>query len=104
MKDLFDVTGYPTAAGNPHLLAASGAKTETAPLVQQLLDAGAQFVGKTHTEELAYSLIGGNLHFGMPVKPAYPDRIPGGSSSGSAVAVAAGLADLDLLFALRQRC
>ncbi|MBY5518585.1 amidase family protein [Rhizobium leguminosarum] len=96
VKDLFDVAGYPTAAGNAAVLAASGIKTSTAPLVQTLLDAGACFVGKTNTDELAYSLIGGNVHFGMPINPRDPDLIPGGSSSGSAVAVAAGLADIGL--------
>lgn len=55
VKDLFDVAGYPTAAGNATVLAASGIKTSTAPLVQTLLDAGACFVGKTNTDELAYS-------------------------------------------------
>lgn len=96
VKDLFDVAGYPTAAGNAAVLAASGIKRATAPLVQTLLEAGACFVGKTNTDELAYSLIGGNIHFGMPVNPRDPTLIPGGSSSGSAVAVAAGLADLGL--------
>lgn len=94
VKDLFDVAGYPTAAGNPVLLAASGIKSETAPVIQTLLHAGAEFAGKTNTDELAYSLIGRNLHFGMPINPRRPDRIPGGSSSGSAVAVAAGLAEI----------
>lgn len=96
VKDLFDVAGYPTAAGNATVLAASGIKISTAPLVQTLLDAGACFVGKTNTDELAYSLIGGNIHFGMPINPRDPNLIPGGSSSGSAVAVAAGLADIGL--------
>ncbi|WP_425349453.1 amidase family protein [Rhizobium multihospitium] len=96
VKDLFDVAGYPTAAGNAMLLATSGIKTSTASLVQTLLDAGARFVGKTNTDELAYSLIGGNIHFGMPINPSDPELIPGGSSSGSAVAVAAGLADIGL--------
>ncbi|AVA26526.1 amidase family protein (plasmid) [Rhizobium sp. CB3171] len=96
VKDLFDVAGYPTAAGNAAVLAASGIKTSTAPLVQTVLDAGARFIGKTNTDELAYSLIGGNIHFGMPTNPSDPDIIPGGSSSGSAVAVAAGLADIGL--------
>ncbi len=96
VKDLFDVEGYPTGAGNPYLLAASGIKEQTAPLVRRLLDLGGIFAGKTHTDELAYSLIGNNLHFGMPINPLYPDLIPGGSSSGSAVAVAAGLADIGL--------
>ncbi len=94
VKDLFDVAGYPTAAGNPVLLAASGIKSETAPVIQTLLDAGAEFAGKTNTDELAYSLIGRNMHFGMPFNPRQPGRIPGGSSSGSAVAVAAGLAEI----------
>ncbi|WP_184693986.1 amidase family protein [Rhizobium leguminosarum] len=96
VKDLFDVAGYPTAAGNAAVLVASGIKRATAPLVQTLLEAGACFVGKTNTDELAYSLIGGNIHFGMPINPRDPTLIPGGSSSGSAVAVAAGLADLGL--------
>ncbi|TAV64200.1 amidase family protein [Rhizobium leguminosarum] len=96
VKDLFDVAGYPTAAGNATVLAASGIKTSTAPLVQTLLDAGACFVGKTNTDELAYSLIGGNIHFGMPINPRDPQLIPGGSSSGSAVAVAAVLVDIGL--------
>ncbi|WP_427146615.1 amidase family protein [Rhizobium leguminosarum] len=96
VKDLFDVAGYPTAAGNATVLAASGIKPSTAPLVQTLLDAGVCFVGKTNTDELAYSLIGGNIHFGMPINPRDPNLIPGGSSSGSAVAVAASLADIGL--------
>jgi amidase len=96
VKDVIDVKGYPTAAGNPYLLAGSGLKDETAPLVRQLLDLGATFVGKTHTDELAYSLIGNNLHFGMPINSSHPELIAGGSSSGSAVAVAAGLADIGL--------
>lgn len=96
VKDLFDVAGYPTAAGNAVLLSASGVKTQTAPLVTTLLNAGARFVGKTNTDELAYSLTGDNIHFGMPVNPSNPEKISGGSSSGSAVAVAAQLADVGL--------
>ncbi len=96
VKDIFDVSGYRTGSGCPLRLAASPVKTETATAVQCLLDAGARFVGKTHTDELAWSLYGMNAHFGTPVNPAAPDRIPGGSSSGSAVAVAAGLADIAL--------
>jgi len=93
VKDLFDVAGYPTGAGNPLLLAASGIKRATAPAVQRLLDAGARFIGKTHTDELAFSMNGKNAHFGTPVNGAAPDRIPGGSSSGSAAAVSNGLCD-----------
>jgi amidase len=93
VKDLFDVTGYPTSAGSPHLLALSSVKTKTAPTVQKLLDAGARFVGKTITDELAFSMNGKNAHFGTPVNGRAPDRIPGGSSSGSAAAVSHGLCD-----------
>ncbi|WP_176084602.1 amidase [Martelella sp. HB161492] len=96
VKDIFDVAGYRTGCGCPMKLAMSPVKSESAPSVQRLLDAGARFVGKTHTDELAWSLYGMNVHFGTPVNPAAPDRIPGGSSSGSAAAVAAGLADFAL--------
>jgi amidase len=95
-KDLFDVAGYPTGAGSPHVLAMSGIKTRTASAVQALLDAGARFVGKTHTDELAFSLNGKNAHFGTPVNGGAPDRVPGGSSSGSASAVSNGLCDTAL--------
>lgn len=94
VKDLFDVAGYPTGGGSPHLLAMSGIKSRTAPAVQRLLDAGARFVGKTHTDELAFSMNGKNAHFGTPVNGGAPNRIPGGSSSGSAAAVSNGLADI----------
>ena len=96
VKDLFDVAGYPTSGGNPHVLARSGIKTRTAPAVQRLLDAGARFVGKAITDELAFSMSGSNAHFGTPRNGAAPERIPGGSSSGSASAVANGLADFAL--------
>jgi amidase len=95
-KDLFDVAGYPTSAGSPHMLAMSGIKTRTAPTVQRLLDAGARLVGKTITDELAFSMSGKNAHFGTPVNGGAPDRIPGGSSSGSAAAVSNGLCDFAL--------
>ena len=95
-KDLFDVAGYPTSGGNPHVLALSGIKTHTAPTVQRLLDAGARLVGKTITDELAFSMNGINAHFGAPRNGAAPDRIAGGSSSGSASAVSNGLVDFAL--------
>lgn len=96
VKDLFDIKGYPTGAGSPTVLAQSGIKTRTAPVVKALLDTGARFVGKTHTDELAFSLNGKNAHFGAPVNPAAPERITGGSSSGSMAAVAGRLADIAL--------
>ena len=96
VKDLFDVTGYPTGGGNPHILALSGVKKNTAPAVQQLLNAGARFVGKTHTNELAFSMSGQNIHYGTPCNGAAHDRLPGGSSSGSASAVSNSLCDIAL--------
>jgi amidase len=95
-KDLFDVAGYPTGGGSPIVLALSGIKTHTAPTVQRLLAAAARFVGKTVTDELAFSLNGQNAHFGAPVNGAAPDRISGGSSSGSASAVSNRLCDFAL--------
>ena len=96
VKDLFDVAGYPTGGGSPVVLAMSGIKTRTAPTVQRLLDAGARFVGKTVTDELAFSMNGNNAHFGAPINGAAPDRITGGSSSGSASAVSSHLCDFAL--------
>ncbi|MBZ0229567.1 MAG: amidase, partial [Bauldia sp.] len=98
VKDIFDVAGYPTGCGNPEKMEASRAdppKTN-APAVQMLLDAGARFVGKTHTAELAFSLDGRNTRLGTPDNPAASGRVPGGSSSGSASAVAGGLVDIAL--------
>ncbi|WEK50506.1 MAG: amidase [Candidatus Kaistia colombiensis] len=96
IKDLYDVAGYPTGVGHPLKRAESGNKTQTAPSVQALLDAGARFVGKVHTDEFAYSMNGENFHYGTPVNVRAPGRIPGGSSSGSATAVSGGLVDFAL--------
>jgi amidase len=95
-KDLFDVAGYPTGGGQPFLLAMSGIKTRHATAVQHLLDAGARFIGKTVTDELAFSMNGDNAHFGAPINGAVPQRISGGSSSGSASAVSNHLCDFAL--------
>ena len=91
VKDLFDVAGYPTGVGNPMMLALLGVRDRHAQVVQQLLDAGARFAGKTHTEEFAFSIIGANQHFSTPINGAAPDRYAGGSSSGSAAAVSNGV-------------
>lgn len=96
VKDLFDVAGHPTGAGNPAWLASHAVPERSSPLVEQLLAAGAALVGKTLTDELAYSINGDNLHYGTPINSAAPDRVPGGSSSGSAAAVAARLCDFAL--------
>ena len=94
VKDIYDVAGFVTGCGNPDKAAEGKPAVRTAPSVQVILDAGARFVGKTQTDELAFSLMGQNAHFLHPVNPAAPDRVTGGSSSGSAAAVAAGLADI----------
>jgi len=95
-KDLFDVAGHTTGAGNPGWLATHAPATATSPVVARLLAAGAHLHGKTITDELAYSIQGENVHYGTPLNSRAPDRVPGGSSSGSAAAVAAGLVDFAL--------
>ncbi|MFL9923171.1 amidase [Herbaspirillum lusitanum] len=95
-KDLFDVAGHATGAGNPTWLATHPIPTQHNPVVAQLLQAGATLIGKTLTDELAYSIHGDNAHYGTPLNSAAPDRVPGGSSSGSVAAVAAGLCDFAL--------
>jgi amidase len=92
-KDNIDVAGAVTGAGNPDWRAAAHEASVSAPCVTALLAAGATLVGRTVSDELAFSLEGRNAFDGTPVNPACPDRLPGGSSSGSAVAVAAGLVD-----------
>ncbi|GHD12997.1 amidase [Tianweitania populi] len=96
VKDIYDVADLPTGGGNPVKLAESQPAKITAPSVQTLLDAGARFAGKTQTDELTFSLMGQNAHYPEPVNSAAPDRVTGGSSSGSAAAVAAGLVDFAL--------
>lgn len=96
VKDLFAVRGHVIGAGQPAWAASHDPEPAHAPAVGRLLDAGATLVGRAHTSEMAYSLSGRDNPYGMPVNPAAPDRDPGGSSSGSAAAVAGGLADLGL--------
>lgn len=96
VKDLFDVAGSVTTYGNPDWASTHGVATATAPVVTALLQAGGELVGKTKTQELAYGLTGENVWQGTPLNPRVPDRFPGGSSSGSAAAVAARLADFAL--------
>jgi len=96
VKDLIDVAGHRTGCGNPAWLAAHPPASVSAVCVEQLLAAGAQCDGKTITDEFAFSLLGENHHYGTPLNPAAPDRVPGGSSNGSASAVACGLVDFAL--------
>lgn len=96
VKDLFDVAGAMTGYGNPDWARTHAVAAATAPCVLSLVQAGANLRGKTKTVELAYGLTGENVWYGTPINPAAPDRFPGGSSCGSASAVAAGLVDFAL--------
>jgi len=96
VKDLIAVGGTASTCGNPDWAASHAVPTQDAPCVAALRAAGARVVGKTVTDELAFSLEGENAFHGTPRNPAAPDRLPGGSSSGSAVAVAGHEADLAL--------
>lgn len=92
VKDCIDIAGSVTGCGSAAFADAEPARHHAA-VVQAVLDAGCRIVGKTQMHELAYGMTGVNAACGTPVNPRWPDRIPGGSSSGSAVAVAAGLCD-----------
>ncbi|MCC8397504.1 amidase [Paraburkholderia sp. MMS20-SJTR3] len=96
VKDLIDVAGVTTGGGNPDWLATHASAGRHARCVAQLLAAGASVDGKTITDELAYSLEGVNAHYGTPLNPRWPHALPGGSSSGSAAAVAGGEVDFAL--------
>lgn len=95
-KDLFDVAGHPTGAGNHDWARTHAVPTKHAWAVQTLLDAGASLVGKTITDEISLGILGENPFDGTPLNPRAPDRVPGGSSSGSASAVAQGYCDTGL--------
>lgn len=93
-KDIYDVAGTVTGCGNPDWARTHPPAEAHAPCVQKWLDAGARLSAKVITDELAFSLNGQNHHYGTPTNVNAPGRIPGGSSSGSASAVAGGLVDL----------
>ena len=95
-KDIFDVVGYVTGGGNPDWKATHEAATRTAWVVSVLVAAGATMVGKTITDEITRGIFGENAHYGTPLNPRAPGRVPGGSSSGSASAVAGELVDFAL--------
>ena len=93
IKDSIDIAGHPTRSGS-RAFADAPAATKNAEVVDAILAAGWQIVGKTNLHELAFGVTGINDWTGTPINPQAPDRVPGGSSSGSASAVAAGLADI----------
>lgn len=95
-KDLFDIAGHPTGGGNPDWARQNPLPTRHAWAVQTLLDAGATLIGKTITDEVSLGILGENAFDGTPLNPAAPGHVPGGSSSGSASAVAQGFSELAL--------
>jgi amidase len=95
-KDLFDVAGQSTGGGNHDWARWHPVPDKHAWAVQTLLNAGATLIGKTVTDEISLGILGENAFDGTPLNPKAPDRVPGGSSSGSASAVASGLCDTAL--------
>jgi amidase len=95
-KDIFELRGYVAGAGSPEWRSTHEPAERHAEVVERLLRSGAELAGTTHTDELMFSLNGENYHYGTPLNPKAPRHIPGGSSSGSAAAVAAGAVDFAL--------
>jgi len=95
-KDLFDVAGHPTGGGNPDWGRTHPVPARHAWAVETLLDCGATLIGKTITDEVSLGILGENPFEGTPRNPRAPGHVPGGSSAGSAAAVAAGLCDTAL--------
>ncbi|KAM6554529.1 hypothetical protein CsatB_015291 [Cannabis sativa] len=93
ISDIFEVKDYLTGFGNPDWRRTHEAAEKTALVVTSLLKNGAKCVGRTVMDELGFGITGENVHYGTPVNPHVPSCIPGGSCSGSAVAVAARLVD-----------
>ncbi len=96
VKDMFDIAGTITGGGSPDWLGAHPPARSTAAAVKKVLEAGAAIVGKAICDEFFYSVTGANAHYGTPVNPRAPGRLPGGSSSGSAAAAASGACDFAL--------
>lgn len=96
VKDVFDLAGQRTSCGSPDWARTHPAAAAHAVCVDQLLEAGARCLGKAVCDELSFSLDGENHFYGAPLNPKAPDHVTGGSSSGSAAAVACGLADFAL--------
>lgn len=94
VKDIFQVAGYPNGWGQPTRLAEAEPDTETQSVVQAMLDAGITIEGKSQCEELCFSLTGINQHYGAPINGAAPDRVTGGSSSGSVSLLSSGIVDV----------
>jgi len=96
VKDLFAIAGHKIANGSPDWYAHARAAPATARTIQWLLDAGASCTGITICDEFFYSVLGWNAHYGQPVNSRAPGHVTGGSSCGSAAAVAANMCDFAL--------
>jgi amidase len=96
VKDMYDIAGTRTGGGNPDWLDAHPPAAAHAAAVRRLLERGATVIGKTVCDEFFFSVTGANAHYGTPINPRAPGRLPGGSSSGSAAAAAAGACDFAL--------
>ncbi|XP_051119417.1 outer envelope protein 64, chloroplastic [Andrographis paniculata] len=96
VSDVYDIEGFVTGFGNPDWSRTQDPATQTCPVVAALVDGGATCVGKTVVDDMALSVSGQNKHYGTPTNPTLPARVPGGASSGAAVAVAAKLVDFAL--------
>jgi amidase len=96
VKDLFAIAGHKVSCGNPDWYEAASPAAETAPAIRRLLDAGATLTGITICDEFFYSVLGTNIHYGTPVNAEALRHVTGGSSCGSAAAVAAGMCDFAL--------
>ena len=96
VKDMYDIAEERTGGGNPDWLAAHRPALVDAAAVRKLLLGGATIIGKTVCDEFFFSVTGANAHYGTPINPRAPGRLPGGSSSGSAAATAAGACDFAL--------
>ncbi|MBQ4832910.1 amidase [Pseudoalteromonas sp. MMG010] len=96
VKDVFAVKNHINSAGNPSWFNSSNVAIKNADAINKLMEAGSCFISFTHTDELAYSLEGNNIHYGAAENPHFPGHACGGSSMGSAAAVAANLADIGL--------
>ncbi|HEY2185597.1 MAG TPA: amidase [Xanthobacteraceae bacterium] len=96
VKDMYDIAGYRTGGGNPEWLRTHAPAASNSAAVARIVAAGASIIGKTVCDEFFYSVSGTNAHYGTPLNPRAPERLPGGSSSGSASATAAGACDFAL--------
>ncbi|TYK28496.1 outer envelope protein 64 [Cucumis melo var. makuwa] len=96
VSDVFEIEGHVTGFGHPDWTKTHDAASRTSPIVSALVEGGATCIGKTVINELSMGISGENKHYGTPTNPASHSRVPGGSSSGAAVAVAANLVDFSL--------